>query len=106
LGRAHGGPRARSAGADRRGGTHMITARSVTNGLGGPFRVSGGPFAREQTMGWHITDERGFTLAVSCDAAFVANVLRWQEEQEALDRVGDGQFRLQAAFPGYAGLDA
>jgi hypothetical protein len=60
-----------------------LTARSVTNGLGGPFRVSGGPFASEQRMGWHITDERGFTLAVSCDADFVARVLAWEARDAA-----------------------
>jgi hypothetical protein len=60
----------------------VLTARSVTNSTG-PFRVSGGPFASEQTMGWHITDERGFTVAVSCDAGFVEQLRAWQERDEA-----------------------
>lgn len=38
----------------------MLTARSVTSGLGGPFRVSGGPFAcRSQFKGWLCTLEPG-----------------------------------------------
>jgi hypothetical protein len=43
----------------------LYFARSVTNGLGGSFRVTGGPFAHPQHMGWHITNEQGFTVAVS-----------------------------------------
>lgn len=32
-------------------------------------RVSGGVFAKEQQFGWYLTDEKGYTLAVSsfCD---------------------------------------
>jgi hypothetical protein len=34
------------------------------------FHVSGGPFASEQVMGWHITDESGHTLGVSPSMSF------------------------------------
>lgn len=34
------------------------------------FKVTGGPFNREKTMGVHITDENGFTLAVSPSVEF------------------------------------
>jgi hypothetical protein len=34
------------------------------------FYVRGGPFAHEQIMGWHITDEDGHTLAVSPSQTF------------------------------------
>lgn len=34
------------------------------------FAVDGGPFAHPQTMGVHITDDGGHTLAVSCDTGF------------------------------------
>lgn len=35
------------------------------------FHVRGGPFSGEQIMGWHITDESGYTLAVSPNHSFV-----------------------------------
>ncbi len=38
------------------------------------FRVTGGPFAAEQIMGWHITDEKGHTVAVSPDHTFAAEL--------------------------------
>lgn len=40
------------------------------------FTVDGGPFAAPQTMGVHITDERGLTVAVSCSMEFGAQVSR------------------------------
>ena len=48
--------------------------RSVTNGLGGSFIVQGGPLAGVTTMGWHVTDDGGFTVAVSCDHDFLLRV--------------------------------
>lgn len=48
--------------------------RNVTGSMWGPFRVNGGPFAAEQTMGWHLTDERGTTVGVSCDQQFITDV--------------------------------
>ena len=34
------------------------------------FNVSGGVFNGAQQMGWHVTNEKGFTVAVSPDASF------------------------------------
>jgi hypothetical protein len=57
---------------------HLLTspysARSVTQGFGGPFRVRGGPLRGEQIMGWHIVDDKGFTVGVSCDDTFLRRV--------------------------------
>ena len=40
-----------------------------------PFRVVGGPFATDQTMGWQIVDEdTGLTAAVSCDDRLCARL--------------------------------
>lgn len=38
------------------------------------FRVTGGPFATEHIMGWHITDEKGHTVAVSPDHTFASEL--------------------------------
>lgn len=54
-------------------------SRSVSGTMGGHFRVSGGPLCGEQIMGWHITNEHGFTVGVSCDARFVEQLRLWQE---------------------------
>ena len=36
------------------------------------FEVSGGPFARHQQMGWHVTRaDSGLTVAVACDRGFL-----------------------------------
>jgi hypothetical protein len=45
-------------------------ARSMSDAGLPNFTVTGGPFASSQRMGWHITTEEGFTVAVSCDARF------------------------------------
>lgn len=47
-------------------------ARSMSEAGLGNFKVTGGPLASEQTMGWHITDERGMTVAVANSSDFVA----------------------------------
>ncbi len=53
----------------------MITEIHANNmsgsGWTSHFNVSGGPFNGSQTMGWHITDQGGHTLAVSPDSSFV-----------------------------------
>lgn len=53
----------------------LYYAREVGRGMGGYFHVRGGPFASEQQMGWHITNRKGFTVAISCDHEFVTRVL-------------------------------
>ena len=73
---------------------HYI-ARSVSTDLGGAFYVRGGPFTREQRMGWHITDERGFTVGVSCCADFVKRATATSLRVE----IPDSQFRLEGHFP-------
>lgn len=45
-----------------------------------PFKVSGGPFAKDQLMGWHVTDEKGFTVGVLCSSEFVAQFKRQQAD--------------------------
>lgn len=56
----------------------MIKEISATNMPNGGwtrhFTVSGGPFNGDQTMGWHITDESGHTLAVSARHDFVQQI--------------------------------
>jgi len=38
------------------------------------FTVAGGPLAVPQIMGWHITNERGQTVGVSCDRQFCQRI--------------------------------
>jgi hypothetical protein len=73
-------------------------AVGVGSGLTSRFTVSGGPFSRPQEMGWHITNERGFTRAVSCDHAFaerlndveaLIEILRKRNALYLLRRVAD-----------------
>lgn len=52
----------------------MYRAVKATDYMGGYFKVSGGPFSHPQTMGWHITDEKGFTVAVSPDYRFADQI--------------------------------
>lgn len=46
--------------------------------------VSEGHFARPQKMGWLVTTEKDFTVAVSCDAEFVRDVVLMSDEIKAL----------------------
>jgi hypothetical protein len=44
-----------------------------------PFHVTGGCFARGMNMGLHITTEKGFTLAVSCDKTWAEKACKGAE---------------------------
>lgn len=68
-------------------------ARSMS-GAGLPyFTVSGGPLASSQIMGWHITNEKGFTVAVSNDAEFCKR-LNELEELASLLKQADTKYHL------------
>ena len=48
-----------------------LTAVSTSQYLGStPFRAAGGCFAGEKSFGWHVTDEKGFTVAIACHDGF------------------------------------
>jgi hypothetical protein len=69
------------------------------------FTVSGGPFAKAQTMGWHVVNERGFTVAVSCDDEF-AKRLNALESVAAMLRRMDAVYHLrERRDDGYLQLD-
>lgn len=69
------------------------TGRSMRGANLPYFTVSGGPFANPQSMGWHITDEKGFTVAVSCDHTFVHRV-NMLNELAALLKHADATYHL------------
>jgi hypothetical protein len=48
------------------------------------FKVSGGPFNGSKEMGWHITDEKGFTLGVSCSMSFCDTIFSLLELAQLL----------------------
>lgn len=50
------------------------------------FTVFGGPFAAAQTMGVQITDDDGFTLAVSCSTAFAEQACAADAVRQVLDK--------------------
>lgn len=55
-------------------GPRTFTFQPYTGTALGSFLVRGGPLTREQPMGWHITDDKGFTVGVSCDEDFLRRV--------------------------------
>jgi len=82
-----------------------IYARSMSANHIPYFRVSGGPFSSEQIMGWHITDESGFTLAVSCDDGFARTINELGELSELLNKI-DGSYHLKERYEnGYIQCD-
>jgi hypothetical protein len=58
------------------------------------FTVMGGPFARPQSFGWHITDAKGFTVAVACDHTFVHRV-NMLNELAVILKQADVSYHLQ-----------
>lgn len=56
-----------------------IRSRSMSQAGLPYFRVTGGPFASPQAMGWHLTSEAGLTLGVANDS-IVAQRLNDLEE--------------------------
>lgn len=64
----------------------MYSARSMSVAGLPCFTVSGGPFAKDQIMGWQITDEGGITCAVSCDSQLCRKI-KAIEDAEAVRRL-------------------
>ena len=75
-----------------------IARNMESGGWSQRFTVLGGPLSAPQQMGWHITNERGFTVAVSCDSTFaqrindmeaLLDVLRRRNALYLLKRIAD-----------------
>ena len=82
-----------------------IYARSMSASKLPFFEVSGGILSSEQIMGWHITDENGFTLAVSCDDGFSKTVNELSELSELLNKI-DVSYHLKERYEdGYIQCD-
>jgi len=80
-----------------------IVAMSRRSFGGRPFTVSGGPFAAPQTMGWHLTDERGHTLGVACDDDLVERIEALEDLVELLVRCDAAYHLRERRAQGYLG---
>jgi hypothetical protein len=75
------------------------SARSMRDAGLQYFTVTGGPFASPQTMGLHITNEKGLTVAVSCDTLFCERVNMLNELALLLKRA-DARYHLAERHDG------
>lgn len=76
-------------------------ARSVREANLPYFNVTGGPFASAQTMGWHIVNEKGFTVAVSPDDEFAARLNELESLASLIRKLGAAYHLSERHDDGY-----
>lgn len=81
------------------------SARSMSAASLPYFTVTGGPFASPQMMGLHITNEKGLTVAVSCDTSFCERVNMLNELAILLKRADAGYHLAERHDGGYLEMD-
>lgn len=69
------------------------------------FNVSGGPFASSQTMGMHITCEKGFTSGVSTDRQLCELIIDSQRLMELLKKMDVNYHLSERHDDGYLQAD-
>jgi hypothetical protein len=79
----------------------IVNAVSMHQTSNPPFTVSGGVFSSPQQFGWHITNEKGFTVAVSCDSRFANWINDTTELLHLLVKFNCGYEIMEARDKGY-----